>query len=238
MVLHEALLKIAGKRRWADQYLSFSRFNAELYMERDKVPLDRIVEVGMPSMDIYFQQASLFQTRVEDPYLLLVDQPLAENKIFEQMGFGVTKEQMNAFYLKLNEYALQVNCKLYIKLHPFCYEDTFRVEHPNIVYLKDTDNQRIIFEAKAIFGMYSTMMVPAVYFKNCCVFKIWEKGNFENSVGDLEVAQVLDFHSFLPADIDVLNFKKSQEGLQGFVEQYLYRADDQSAERIRAILNQ
>jgi len=236
LVVHEALQEVAGKRRWANQYLVFSTYNAQLYIERDKVPMERLIEVGMPSMDTYFQHAPMYQTQIEEPYLLLIDQPLAENKSFNNKSLGISKEQMNSFYLKLNEYALKVKCKLYIKLHPFSYEDDFRVEHPNIVYLKDADNQRLIFESTAIFGMYSTMMVPALYFKKCCVFKIWEKGRLENCAEELEIAQILNFFTFTSDDINVINFEKNPQGLEKFVTRYFFKADDQAAGRIRSNL--
>ncbi len=232
----QAYKKVAGKSRIPDVFIDYTRYNAQIYVERDNIDQDSVVEVGMPSMDLYFEKAKVYQTQTQSPYLLMIDQPLTENKAFNLAGYGVSRKQMNDFYLKLNTYAESVGCKLYIKLHPNSYEDDFRVEHPNIEYIRKADNPKLLLESTAVFGMFSTMMVPAVYFKPCCVFRLWEIGKFENCIEELKVAQLLDFHSFKPFDIDVLNFEKNRDDMNTFRDRYFYKADNQSAERVREVL--
>lgn len=231
----EAVKNAPSKFRTASKYVVFSKSNASIYSERDKIDESNLVEIGNPEMDAYFAFAEDHQN-VEGNYYLLIDQPWSELKEFSSPGFGITNEQMNQFYVKLAEFAETKSAKLKIKLHPYSYDSDFFISHPNIEYKKDTDLIELIMSSRGVFGYSSTLLLPALYFKRCCVFRIWEESSFQNMIEKLGFAQVLDYHTFSTEDIDFESIEKSRESMDEFVKRYFYKADGKAIQRLKEIL--
>jgi len=228
----EALRKLKSNYRIASKYVVFTKQNASIFVERDGVDPDRMIEVGNPEMDDFVNYIP--SKKSEKNYLLLIDQSWSEVKEFNSPGFGISKQQTVDFHLKLSEYAKTIGCSLKIKLHPYSYNSDFFPKDDNIEYLKDTNVVPYIMEADGIFGFNSTLMIPSIYFNKSCLFRIWDQSDFQNEVDKLDVATVLDYHNFELADI---NFKAPDvKGLKAFVAKYLFRVDGNSIKRLGKVL--
>lgn len=232
----EALKKAPSKFRRPNKYIVFTKDNASIYMERDKVAQEQLTEIGNPEMDMYFN-SELTKKYSESNYYLLIDQPWSEVKEYSSPGFGVSKEQTNAFYTKLADYASSQSAKLKVKLHPYSYESTFLIPHPNIEYLKDVDMVELVLNSKGVFGFSSTLTLPAIYFGKCCLFKIWEQSSYQNEIEELKVAQVLDYHTFTIENINFKSIEKETKYLELFVKKYLYKVDSGAIDRLKQILS-
>ena len=230
----EAFKAVRSKFRIPSKYVVFTKHNASIYLERDGASESDLIEIGNPEMDAYFNYEAI--SKSSEDYFLLIDQPWAEVKDYGSPGFGISKEQTNYFYHKLAKYAESKSAKLKIKLHPYSYKSDFHIKHPNIEYIKDTDIVELIMESSGVFGFNSTLTLPGIYYKNCCLFKIWEDSSFQNTIKDLRLAQVLDYHSFETKDIDLESIIKTDGNIQTFVKKYFYKTDGKAVEGLKALL--
>ncbi len=212
------------KLKRANWYLCFSPYNATIHIETDRITNDQIKYIGSPELIPYLKEEEY--SRKESFYLHL-DQALAENSFGEET---VSKENMINFYLKLNEFCLGKMAKLYIKLHPESFDSGWLPQHENITYLKQAENlNAIIQSAQGCFGFYSTMIIPAVYWKSTILFKIQYSG-LQEAIAQLNGASILDFWNFGMDDIEFSDNKaeqqiiKSQFILPEGVDQYALKA--------------
>lgn len=154
-----------------DTYLCFSRWNSTIHRQTDRVGEDRIRYIGSPELAGYLEAIPEDQ-KIQERFYLHLDQALAENSLGEEIR---TKEDMKAFYLRLNAWCKARQAKLYIKLHPESYPSTWLPKDENILYLRHTsDLNRYIQSALGCFGFYSTMVIPAIYWKPTVLFKVTE----------------------------------------------------------------
>lgn len=183
------------KLKRASQYLCFSPYNAIIHNETDRVDDRQVTYIGSPELIPYLQRED---DLIEEDFYLHIDQALAENSFGEET---VPKQQMIDFYLKLNEFCLSKKAKLYVKLHPESYNSDWLPKHENITYLKQVENfNRVIQSAQGCFGFYSTMIIPAVYWKPTVLFKIQYSG-LQEVICDLTECRTIDFWSFKHDDI-------------------------------------
>ncbi|HEY0354919.1 MAG TPA: polysialyltransferase family glycosyltransferase [Flavisolibacter sp.] len=214
--------------RKPSRYICYTPRNATIYREMDKIGEDKIDYTGIPELDVFFQDHSPVE---EQDYFLLIDQPFAENRYYD---FGVSKEQMNGFYEKLNTYCRSVNCRLKIKLHPESYKSTWLFSDDNIDYIQDANMVPLIKNAKGVFGTTSTLMLPAIFFKPCFLLLIHDS-SFQKDMLEMGLANGADFFEFRPADI-IFKKEVNSQHKHKFVYSYLFKTDGQSVERLRQIL--
>lgn len=230
-----ALKKLPSKYRKASKYVVFTKDNASIFYERDSVDENDVIEIGNFEMDSFFKGEKQDLNPFEK-YFLLIDEPWSEVKEYASPGFGISKDQTNDFYKKLSEFAKRNSAKLKIKLHPYSYASDFFVSDPNIEYLKETDIVDLILKSEAVFGFSSTLMLPAIYYKKCCLFNLWQEMSFQQDMKDLDIVQVLDYRNFTIDDIDFEKVNKSNQNLELFVKKYLFKTDGKAAERLKEIL--
>lgn len=231
----EAIKNARSKFRTASKYVVFTKDNASIYCERDGIEKDRLIEIGNPEMDAYFNYKPRTGSK-EGDYYLLIDEPWSEVKDYASPGFGISKDQTNEFHRKLADFAAKKSAKLKIKLHPYSYDSDFLLPHPNIEYLRDADTVELILNSKGVFGFNSTLTLPAIYFNRCCLFKIWDQASYQDDINRLGMAQVLDYHSFSEKDIDFNSYEKDNESVKRFVERYFYKADGNTSRRLKEVL--
>ncbi|OEK05203.1 polysialyltransferase family glycosyltransferase [Roseivirga misakiensis] len=187
------------KMKRADEYLCFSPNNATIHRETDRISENHITYIGSHELAKFLKPEE--ELILEDFYLH-IDQALADNSFGEET---VSKESMVQFYHKLNEYCLSKGARLFIKLHPETYSSNWLPNDPNIVYLKQVDNlNQYMQSARACFGFYSTMIVPAVYWKPTCLFKIFYSGLQEALLKEVNLP-VLGFFDFTKEEISFSN---------------------------------
>ena len=196
------------KLKRANWYLCFSPYNATIHKETDRIGEERLKYIGSPELIPFLQ---VEHDLIEEDFYLHIDQALAENSFGEET---VSKEKMIDFYLKLNQFCLSKGSKLYIKLHPESYNSDWLPKHENITYLKQVENfNRVIQSAQGCFGFYSTMIIPAVYWKPTVLFKIQYSG-LQEAIGQLNGASILDFWSFRIEDIEFTDYEVEKPNIK------------------------
>lgn len=196
------------KIKRADLYLCYSPFNATIHKETDRIDDNRIKYIGSPELMHYLEAET---DLINEAFYLHIDQALAENSFGEET---VSKEKVIEFYSRLNEYCLTQDSKLYIKLHPESYNSDWLPRNENIVYLRHVDNfNRVVQSAKGCFGFYSTMIIPAVYWKPTILFRI-QYSALQEEIEKIGAAQVLNFWDFNSSD-----FKFHESKLKGQIKE-------------------
>lgn len=182
------------KIKRADLYLCYSPFNATIHRETDRITEGSIRYIGSPELMAYLKPES---DLINEPFYLHIDQALAENSFGEET---LRIEVMQNFYLRLNDFCHENEAKLYIKLHPESYNSTWLPCDENIVYLRHCENfNQVIQSAIGCFGFYSTMIIPAIYWKPIILFRIQYSG-LQEKVESIGGAQVLSFWDFEYSD--------------------------------------
>lgn len=233
----EAQEKTPSEFRVPSAYIVLTKKGASFYAVKDKIGEDQMIEIGNPEMDDFFNYQPNGESETEH-YYLLIEQPLSAVKDFASPGFGISEEKVNEFYQKLAEYADSKQARLKIKLHPYSYRNDFLLQHPNIDYIRDADIVKLLMDSKGVFGIDSTLTLPAVYFKNCCLFKVWEELTYQDELENLGLAQILDFHSFEIEDINLESIHKTAKSLEIFVREQFYKTDGKSIERLKKVLKE
>jgi len=226
-----AFQNVLSEKRLADEYWVFTKSNADLYKKRDGVPTNRMFEFGNPEMDAFVEA----EAQGEDDYYLLIDQSFAEIKDWNSPGYGPSKEKVKDFYMSLQHFAESKQMKLVVKLHPYSYSSDFFDDLHGIKFLKDHDIVPLIMKAKGIFGFFSSLMLPAIYYKPCIIFRMFDESDFINRIEELELATVLDYENFEASELKFRS-SKSSESLATFEAEYLHRADGNSVARLASLL--
>lgn len=216
--------------RLPDKYICYTPQNATIYTELDRVGEDKFLYTGVPELDPFFNEAVVCS---KADYYLLIDQAFAENRYY---NFGVTREQMNACYAKLNTFCKTHGSKLVVKLHPESYKSDWLLQDANIEYVQDVDVVRLVKNARGVLGTTSTLMLPAIYFKQCYLLLIHDS-YFQQAMLMSGLAKGADFFTFSPAEIN-FNYTPRDEMKSQFVHDYLYKADGRSVERLKSILTE
>ncbi|MBL3655382.1 polysialyltransferase family glycosyltransferase [Fulvivirga sediminis] len=219
-------LSFEGKR--PDYYLCFSPFNAVIHKETDRIDESRIYYVGSTELAKYLVKEKLLHM---GKYYLHIDQAFADNSFGEET---VSRENMINFYLKINEYCLSQNSKLLIKLHPESYGSEWLPIHENITYLRKVDNlNSYIQSAEGCFGFYSTMVIPAVYWRPTVLFSIYYSG-LQEALSDFEHVQIMSFSNFNIPDI---SFAREVQKAEEIERKFFYQSGRSSVELLTDILN-
>jgi hypothetical protein len=215
-----------GKR--PQTYICFSPYNATIHKELDAIKEDRIEYIGSPELVKYLEKE---QELIDEDFYLHIDQAFAENSFGEET---VSKEQMIAFYGELNKFCLSKEANLYIKLHPESYKADWLPEHENIVYLRKIENlNQYIQSARGCFGFYSTMVIPAVYWKPTILFNIFYSG-LQEAMKDLNQIKIIPFEHFKSSDLLFPTGELEQDKL---VERFIYQKEPISLKLLAKVLS-
>lgn len=226
----EALRLLPSALRVADQYVVFTRYNASFFTVRDEVKAEQYSEIGNPEFDDYTPE----KVKSEN-YYLYIHSPLTYLPEWDSQGF-MTQQEENACFEKMNDFALQQGCKLVIKLHPYSWYNEAFVQHPNIEYVKEGDNVALILEAKGVFGFNSTLILPAAYFKNVCLFTLGEFSHIQEDLEAIGAVKLVPFHTFTAEDLKTIMAVEQQPNRSKLLDQYLFRMDGGALERLKALL--
>jgi len=212
----------------ASTYLCLSPYNATIHRETDRVEESQILYIGSSELMGFLKKE---ETLNDESFYLHIDQALSENSFGEET---VSKNQMIAFYEKLNDFCLHNETKLYIKLHPESYQSTWLPKHDNIYYLRGIDNlNQYIQSALGCFGFYSTIVIPAIYWKPTILFKIQYSG-LQNEISQLNAAQILEFDSF---QVENLSFLQKNLVSQEKIKQRFVLPDGVNENTLYEVLN-
>lgn len=216
-----------------DKLLGFTLHNVRLHFQREGIKKENVIIIGNPYFDDIL---SYKKSNSQEKYYLLIDQPLVDNRFGFFYNTGISKEQVNIFYGKLNEFALKNDAKLYIKLHPGNYQSTFMLQHPNIVYIKDADTAALIGEAEGCFGCASTLMLPVLYKKPSILFSFDAAEDVEN-MGQFGLAKVYDYNSFSVDELIFIDKNAHPEKLKEYIDKFLFDPEHKAVDKLAQVLN-
>lgn len=219
--------------RVPDYYICYTPHNARIHQELDHVREDKFLYIGNPEMDPFFASSADAHAPSEksQPYFLLIDQPLADNRYGEHI---CTREQMIAHYLRLRDYAVRQQAVLKVKLHPESYHSEWLPKLSGIEWVKDHDDlPSLVKDAAGCFGYFSTLLVPAIYFNRCVLFRVSDNEMQRDAVVS-GLVRLLDFFTYSADDLHFEGIKKDQ--LNIFAKKYLLFQDGQSTSRLKDIL--
>ncbi|RNI25755.1 polysialyltransferase family glycosyltransferase [Rufibacter latericius] len=223
---------IRFKGRMPDKYICYTPKSAIIHFEIDKAAPQDVFYIGNPEFDTFLQTWDSLQP-INEEYYLHVDQAFAGSRFGERM---VTKEEMISFWFKLNAFCMNKNARLKIKLHPENFKSDWLPTHPNIDWIKESNEiERLIKSSKGCFGFFSTLIIPAVYFKKTILFKLSDS-EIQNDMLKMGMIRLLDFSKFNSEDIEFDSFVKKQDDLNVFEKNYFYKIDGKSLERLSCIL--
>lgn len=214
--------------RMPDRYICYTWQNAIIHRELDKPRESKFLYIGNPEMDEFFASR---HDASGDSYYLLVDQPLADNRYGEHI---CTRTQMAEHYRRLNKFCLANKARLKVKLHPESYHSDWLPEDGNIDWIKDhQDLPGLVKGAKGCFGYFSTLLIPAIYFNWCVLFRV-SANEMQQDAAGWGLIQLLDFFNYSLRDIRFDNVRK--DDLNIFVEKYLLYDDGRSVQRLKDVL--
>lgn len=219
--------------RLADTYVVYTIAGAiELLSQRDGVSLDRLVEVGSPVFDPFGAYAR-GSKRSPGLYELLIDQPL-----FSVSGSPSelkSREEVKAFYRRLGDFCQSRSRHLVVKLHPFSFDNFPDPAHPNITFVKDCEDiVELIMESEVVYGFYSNLLVPALYFRPCCLFRVGVEFQLVTDTEQWQLCPVIDFDELPEPNLSEIQAPPGSRAK--FLKKYAYRIDGLAAERIGAVL--
>ncbi len=221
------------KARIPDYYICYTPHNARIHCELDDVQEEKFLYIGNPEMDAFFKttESGVQSEIATSSYYLLIDQPLADNRYGEHI---CTQEQMTAHYLRLRDYAVKQGAVLKVKLHPESYHSSWLPKEAGIEWIKDHDNlPSLVKRAAGCFGYFSTLLIPAIYFNRCVLFRVSDN-EMQKDAASAGLIRLLDFLTYSADDLDFEGIKKDQ--LHIFAKKYFLFEDGQSARRLRDIL--
>ncbi|HEY9049464.1 MAG TPA: polysialyltransferase family glycosyltransferase [Ohtaekwangia sp.] len=209
-------------------FLCFSPRNATIHKQIEKPRVEQLLYIGSPELDKFLVAEQPVTT---DKFYLHIDQAFAEHSLGEEL---VSQAKMTDFYQTLNAFCKSHQAKLYIKLHPESYRTSWFPQDENIVYLKHTPNlSAYVQQAEGCFGFYSTMVIPAIYWKKVILFRL-NYSFMQEQIEALKTAPVLNFWNFRLEDI---SFDFEKENMEKFKLEFFYKTDGQSLQRLKDFLN-
>jgi hypothetical protein len=225
-----ALMGAPYEWRLPSRYIAFCQNNVSFWMERDRVSADRFDIVGCPSFDPILRDGSDGDEPIETRgrYYLLIDSP------FLGAELAVALPDYLRYLATLNEFCMQQNARLLVKLHPTAYS-TALLDHPNIVYLRDYPIRPLLKNALGCFGFTSTLMLVAPLFTPCVIVQPYTSAVVEDIIG-AGLATRVDFHTFTAQDIQFVPHSSTESALVEWVDKYVGYRDGRATERIRQIL--
>lgn len=209
-------------------YISYTPHTARYFYETEHPRKEQVLFIGNPDMDSFF--APVAPNPFSEKYYLLIDQAMADNR-YGQVIYSIP--QVIKFYLKLNSFCLSNGARLKVKLHPESYHSTWLPTHENIDWIKDGDLPALIHHAEGCFGYFSSLIVPALYFNKCVLFKVVNH-DLATDAAAWGLAQLLDYNDFAIEQIDFTAVTKRD--MDAFVNRYLYFSSGTSAQRLSEIL--
>lgn len=209
--------------RLADLYINFTKLNATYIMKRDGVPNEKIVCIGNPQFDEYFNKKTNKNNCLKrENYILLLDAPFEVDPAFEMK----LEDKIN-FYNKLKFFCEGKSLKLKVKLHPRSSIGNINVS--GIDFETDEDPLSLINGAiGCVFIHFSGLLPLALISSKVIFFNTFSVYNEE--ILKLDILKAYDFYNF---NINELEFTKLEDNeRQIIIDKYFYKIDGNAGERM------
>jgi hypothetical protein len=224
------LEKVQFGYRKPNYYIECTYYNASWIKERDKINNDRIIPIGVFSLDKYFSK-NHNEPIIKENYFLLIDSPL---ELLPSLNISLTDHKK--VYECLNNLAKQNSCKLLIKLHPKSYHLTFPEFDSNIIFIKNQSIEDVLFKVQFTFCFFSTLALAAIYYTNCYMIKLGDNNSVQKELEKLQVVNIISISDLRTPKTQIILKNVAKNNLDKFVEQFLYKTDGKATERLKNIL--
>jgi hypothetical protein len=219
--------------RLPDHYVALSPESAQVHLQLDGVPPDRVACIGLPEYDEIFRSVPA-AVPCDGPVLLL-DSPNAENR---WNATTTTIQKKIAFLQALDVVVASMGRQLRVKLHPETYRAEWLPDLVNGAYLRDANLVEEFTRAAICVGFDSTLMVPAVWLRPTVLVRL-RPSRIIDVAAATRSACVVD--SIEDIDGEVLDsarvrFAQTNHERQAFVRRLAYRPDGRANERLREVL--
>lgn len=231
-----ALEKNRTSLRVPSKYIVFSREDVRFYKHLNHARDEDFIVLGNLEINVAIQMAK--ETGVSnDGYLLYIETPLS---IIEGNEFDINKisiEENNAILSSMNAYAIKNDLKLIVKLHPYSFSNSFYLQHPNIIYEKGDKKESLILGANAIIFFNSSLAIPSLYFKPCCMFMLDRPDKFQSSISELKICTVINYQDMIDDPANISFFIPDQKTKQAYIDKYIGAGvDGKGLQRLRQAL--
>ncbi len=234
--VQRALQAVAGKRLHADVYIVYTRYLSRIFQERDQVPGHKMVEIGNGEANSLVNnvRSRPDYSFTDGEYFLFIDEAFTGSEKFLLPPI-VSFEEHNRFLKTLSDYAQRSGKRLKVKLHPFSYGEPRFLNDENIDFLEEADLTDLIAQSCGIFGFTSTLLIPAIFVKRACLFKLNDFSDIHRALTAINYCSVLNFHHFSTQDI-TFNDELTEIQASEFIKHFLFKLDDKCDERLQLIL--
>jgi hypothetical protein len=229
--------KLKSPLRLPDTYISFSPKIFDYHREMENLPQAFPVEyIGMPSFDKLFIESQRWHGGSN---ILFIDQPFAEQDLF-----GWTNEYRQHFLEKFAFELSRYDKIIYIKPHPWNETKSYdKVSSLNNFFILSEGLEKVVQEISIVIGFNSTLLLPLMAMDHTICFALemhpakLEKASsvFLTETGAIKKidswAQLSDAFKNLDA---IFQDQKRNKGK--FTEDWLYKFDGKSTERLKNIL--
>jgi hypothetical protein len=232
---HDAMRRHVFLDRLPDHYVAMSPESAQVHLQLDGAPLNRVACIGVPEYDDIFCSVPLAIPRAGP--VLLLDSPNAENR---WNATTTTVREKVAFLKSLDSAVARTGRRLRIKLHPETYRADWVPDLPHGTYLRDADLVEEFTRAAICVGFDSTLMVPAVWLRPTVLVRL-RPSQIIDVAAQSGAACIV--HSLDAIDEEVLasspgRFAGTGHGRQAYVRRLAYRPDGCANERLREVLSE
>ncbi|WP_114781668.1 polysialyltransferase family glycosyltransferase [Botryobacter ruber] len=229
----ETFIRLPSKKRTTDYYISFSPKVFQVHQQYDQLSPDhKVFFIGVP----YFDKLAHIKPATPQKIILFIDQPLAEHHLLQW-----TTTFKKAFVKKLAKIVTAHRFNLLVKPHPV--QDLALWENVTGVELVDDEKiRKLCSSVSLVMSFYSTYLMPFAAMPHTTLI------TFENHpAGKLNVSKpfIEAGVSYPVYNLNELNWalehidKLHQQQLSNkpkFTEDWLYKFDGKSGERLRDIL--
>ena len=220
-----------------EKYIVYSNEDKAYYIEQDGCSQKDFLVLGNPEITSFIEYAAAHGVK-EENYILYIETPLSK---LENIGFDVnilSREEHNKLLEGINKYAKRHGLKLYVKRHPYTFDSPDYYTNENVVYFKQTEIEPLILNAKAIIAYNSSLVVPAIYFKNCCLVRIKELDLFQSKLAELGVCYIVDYEQFISENYKIRFLDENDPVRKDeFIEKFIAPNDDgRGVHRLKQIL--
>ncbi|GAB3197959.1 hypothetical protein ABID22_000693 [Pontibacter aydingkolensis] len=228
--------QIHSEKRLADNYIGFSSKILEAF-EAHEAPYfgGNVNLIGIP----YFDKLALLKPEAQTKSILLIDQPLAEQGLLQW-----TKKYKEEFAAGLAAICIKQGYQLYIKPHPKQKTSLWdKLERQGQCIVIDDEKLRQLAPViPVVLGFYSTYLMPFAAYTHTTVIT-YEKhpaGKYflSKPLVDAGVAHPIhtleELNIILP-DPEKLHQRQLPNKVR-FTEEWMYKFDGKSGERLRDIL--
>lgn len=235
--IYDTTKKVKNPLRWPDVFLSFSPVIFKFHKELEDLPDGYPVRyTGIPVFDHFFSWKNLTKSGSN---VLFIDQPL-----YEQNLFGWTSAYRAQFLKSLAQTIVATGKKLYIKPHPLNDIQSYSALNPfnGIEYVTD-DWAAVVPDIDTVIGFSSTLLLPfmAMQHIGCLTMEVHPQHGavpYSYFLLDSGVCHAVASFEELKAKLEKRGewYSRQRDFKENFIENWMYKFDGKSSERLRSIL--